>query len=85
MASCDEEARLELHRLGTLYTGLARHNNLYSECAALHYETDHAIACPSDLRVQKNSERNEHHPKGDHDYLQAAEQLVLKRFRLGHG
>lgn len=49
LARGNEETALELHGLGTLNPSLARHNHLYTLCAALHNKTDNTIACPADL------------------------------------
>ena len=52
----DEEARLELHRLGTLHARLARDDHLDTLSPRLHHEADDAIASPPNLQTSDELE-----------------------------
>lgn len=97
-AGGDEEARLELHALGTLHASLTRDNNLNPERAALHDEADHAIARTSDLRAAPSAKPNvkgsmkrraQHRMMSKDDErkpdLETTQELELERLSLGHG
>mmetsp|Transcript_7462 Transcript_7462/g.16998 ORF Transcript_7462/g.16998 Transcript_7462/m.16998 type:complete len:203 (+) Transcript_7462:205-813(+) len=55
-ASGDEKSRLELHRLGTLNTSLARNYNFNPQSTAFHDKADDAIAGPADLKTSEELE-----------------------------
>ncbi len=56
VAGGDEEAGLELHRLGTLHASLTRHNDLDTEGPRLHDGADDTVASAAHLETTKQLE-----------------------------